>query len=565
MTDDGWKDALEHSPNRAPARAHFHAMRFTREDLRRPIIGIASTWTGTMPCNLNQRGLAARVAAGVTAAGGLPLEFNTIAVSDNLTMGTAGMRASLISREVIADSIELVGRSQHFDGLVCLVGCDKTVPGAIMALSRLDLPAVVLYGGSMLPGRWRGRDVTIQDVYEAVGEHAAGRLSTEELDELSAVACPGAGTCAGQYTANTMGIVVDFLGLGVLGLGGIPAVDPRKEEAAEQIGRLAVEVVHADRRPSAILTRAALENAIASVAATGGSTNSIMHLLAIARENGLDLTIGDFDAISKRTPVLASLKPGGAFVAADFDRAGGTVALAAELVGGGLVDGSAVTVDGRTLAEASAGAGADGAVITTAARPFKPGGALRILAGSLAPEGCVVKLAGDERPAHRGPARVFDCEEDAFGAVQSGLVEEGDVVVVRYEGPAGGPGMREMLTLTGAIVGSGLGATVALVTDGRFSGATRGLAIGHVAPEAFRGGPLALVRDGDEIAIDCDRRTIELLVDDDELERRRVTWSPPEREPLSGVFAKYAAAVSSASLGAVTNPRPATRHAPERA
>lgn len=549
-------ETLATSPSRAPARAHFYAMGFTRDDLRRPIIGIASTWTGTMPCNLNQRALAKRVAAGVAAAGGLSLEFNTIAVSDNLTMGTPGMRASLVSREVIADSIELVGRSQRFDGLVCLVGCDKTVPGAIMALSRLDLPAVVLYGGSMLPGRWRERDVTIQDVYEAVGEHAAGRLSTEELDELAAVACPGAGTCAGQYTANTMGIVADFLGLGVLGVGGIPAVDPRKEEAAEEMGRLAVAVVEADRLPSTILSRAAFENGIAAVAATAGSTNAILHLLAIAREVGIDLTLDDFDAISARTPVLASLKPGGDFVAADFDRAGGTKVLAAELIRGGFIDGSARSVDGRTLAKASGDAAADGKVITRADRALKGGGALRILRGSLAPDGCAVKLAGHERLAHRGPARVFDCEEEALLAVQTGEIVDGDVVVVRYEGPAGGPGMREMLALTGAIVGRGLGATVALVTDGRFSGATRGLAVGHVAPEAIRGGPLALVQERDEIAIDAEKRTIELLVDDAELKRRHANWSPPPRQPLGGVFAKYAATVSSASEGAVTRPQP---------
>lgn len=507
-----------------------------------------------MPCNLGHRELAQHVAAGVRQAGGLPLEFNTIAVSDNLTMGTPGMRASLISREVIADSIELVCRSQQFDGLVCIVGCDKTVPGAVMALARLDLPAVVFYGGSMLPGHWHGRDVTIQDVWEAVGQVAASDLAEEELTELERVACPGPGTCAGQYTANTMATAVDLLGLTLLGAADIPATDAAKLEAAEQVGRLAIEAVEESRRPSALLDRRALQNATAGIGATGGSTNGVLHLLAIAGEAGVELSIDDIDRIAARTPLLASLKPGGRYVASDFHRAGGTRALAAELIDGGLIDPEAPTVSGTTLGEAIAGAAADGEVIAPVRAPYRSGGAIAVLRGSLAPEGCVVKLAGDERPFHRGPARVFDREEDAVAAVKAGAVQPGEVIVVRYEGPAGGPGMREMLAPTGSIVGTGLAETVALVTDGRFSGATRGLAVGHVAPEAARGGPIALARDGDTLAIDAGARTIELLVDDEELAQRRQAWRAPARPIADGVLAKYRALVGSASSGAMTRP-----------
>jgi dihydroxy-acid dehydratase len=544
---------------RAPARSHLHALGIDARDFGRPFVGIASTWTGTMPCNANLRGLAAAVAEGVREAGGVPFEFNTIAVSDNLTMGTPGMRASLVSRELIADSIELMQHAHEFAGLVCLVGCDKTVPGALMALARLDVPAVVLYGGSMLPGRWNGRDVTIQDVWEALGAHSAGLLDDDGLAALERSACPGAGTCGGQFTANTMALALDLLGLAPLGLGGIPAVDPEKPDAARAAGRLVLEAIARGDGARRFLRRESLANAMVAVAATGGSTNSFLHLIAIAREAGVALGLDELDAIAQRTPVLASLKPGGEFTAVDMHRAGGTRALVGELVRAGLLaDPDAPTVEGTTLREHAAAAPAvDGRVLAPAERPFKAGGALRVLRGTLAPDGAVVKLAGSEPGRHEGPARVFECEEDALAAVTAGVVTPGDVVVIRNEGPAGGPGMREMLSVTGALIGRGLGPSVALVTDGRFSGATRGLMVGHVAPEAARGGPLALVEDGDRIVVDAAARELSLLVEAAELERRRAAWSPPP-PPATGVFARYAALVSSAADGAVLAAAPAS-------
>jgi dihydroxy-acid dehydratase len=546
--------ALTDGLARAPARAMLKGTGFDDDDLARPLIGVATTWIETMPCNLNQRELAQDVKRGIRAAGGTPIEFNTVAVSDGVSMGSEGMRASLVSREVIADSIELVARGHLFDGLVCLVGCDKTIPAAVLALARLDLPGLVLYNGSIAPGRFRGRDVTIQDVFEAVGAHAAGKMSAEDVHELESVACPGAGACGGQFTANTMSLVLEFLGISPAGLNGIPALDPAKAAAAERTGALALDLVRADVRPSAIVTRAALENAIAAIAATGGSTNGVLHLLAIARELGVPLELADFDEIAARTPVVADLKPGGRFVATDLHRAGGAAVVARELLNGELVDGDSRNVDGRTLAEVAASANeAPGQeVVVPIERPLKATGGLAVLHGNLAPEGAIVKLVGHERRVHRGPARVFDSEEDCFAAVAARAIEPGDVVVIRYEGPAGGPGMREMLHVTGALVGEGLGDAVALVTDGRFSGATHGLMVGHVSPEAARGGPLAALEGGDEVVIDADARELRVELPEGELERRLERWSPPPPRYASGVLAKYAALVSSASDGAVT-------------
>ncbi|MEA2384074.1 MAG: dihydroxy-acid dehydratase [Solirubrobacteraceae bacterium] len=541
--------ALRSGAERAGARAHFRAMDIDPDRLDEAIVGIASTWTQTMPCNLNHRRLADRAAAAVEAAGGVALQFNTIAVSDNQTQGTPGMRASLVSREVIADSIELMVEAHDFDALVCLVGCDKTVPAALMALARVDRPAVVLSGGPMLAGRLDGREVTIQDVWEAVGAHERGRLSRSALDDMERAACPGAGYCAGNFTANTMAIVVDLLGLGVIGDGLIPAAyADEKDAAAERAGALAVSLARTGTTARRFLDRRALENAMAGVVASGGSTNGFLHLLAIAREAGVALSLEDLAAISARTPVLADLVPGGRWAAEDLYRAGGTAALIAELIRRGLVDGDAPTVAGRTLAEATADAPPpDGEVI----RELKPRGSLHALAGSLAPDGCVVKVAGTERRAHTGPARVFDDEQACADAVRAGRVAPGDVLVLRYEGPAGGPGMREMLSVTSSVVGAGLGDSVALVTDGRFSGATRGLMVGHVAPEAARGGPIAAVRDGDAITIDVDAGRLELDVPADEIARRLAEWTPPAPRVAGGVFARYAAAVGSASDGAV--------------
>jgi dihydroxy-acid dehydratase len=550
--------ALTDGPDRAPARAMLKAIGLTDDDLARPLIGVATNWIETMPCNLNQRTLAEHVKRGIRAAGGTPLEFNTVSVSDGVSMGTEGMRASLVSREVIADSIELVARGHLFDGLVCLVGCDKTIPSAVMALCRLDLPGLVLYNGSIAPGRFRGRDVTIQDVFEGVGAHAAGTMSAVELHELESVACPGAGACGGQFTANTMSTALEFLGISPAGLNGIPALDPAKNGAAEEAGRLAMDLVRRDVRASAIVTREALENAAASVAATGGSTNGVLHLLAIARELDIPFELEDFERVAARTPVVADLKPAGRFVATDVHAAGGVALVARELAAAGLVHGDAPNVDGRTLGEIAAAVverpGQE--VVVSIAKPLKPTGGLAILRGNLAPEGCVVKLAGHERLLHRGPARVFDSEEECFAAVKARTIAPGDVVVIRYEGPAGGPGMREMLHVTAAIVGEGLGDEVALVTDGRFSGATHGLMVGHVSPEAARGGPLAALHDGDTVVVDVAGRELRAELSADELGARLAEWTPPTPRYTSGVFAKYAALVSSASEGAVTTPHP---------
>ena len=546
--------ALTDGVDRAPARAMLKAVGLSDADLARPLVGVATTWIETMPCNLNHRLLAGYVKQGIRNAGGTPLEFNTISVSDGVSMGTTGMRASLVSREVIADSIELVARGHLFDGLVCIVGCDKTIPAAVMALARLDLPGLVLYGGSIAPGRYRGRDVTIQDVFEVVGAHAAGTASDGEVHALESVACPGAGACGGQYTANTMATTLDFLGVSAPGLNEIPATHPGKPRAAVQAGELAMALVESDTRPSAILTREAIENAIAAIAATGGSTNGVLHLLAIAAEAGVELTIDDFDTISKRTPIVADIKPGGRYVATDLYRAGGIALVARELVAAGVVNEGATGVDGRSLRQVAEQAherpGQD--VVVSWERPLKPTGGLAILRGNLAPEGSVVKLAGHERLYHSGPARVFDSEEDCFAAVKARGIEPGDVVVIRYEGPAGGPGMREMLHVTAALVGEGLGDEIALITDGRFSGATHGLMVGHIAPEAFRGGPIALVRDGDTVVVDVEARELRLEVAEDELAARASQWQPPAPRYPTGVFAKYAAAVGSASEGART-------------
>jgi len=546
--------ALTDGVDRAPARAMLKAVGFTDEDLARPLVGVATTWIETMPCNFNQRVLARHVKEGIRAAGGTPVEFNTISISDGVSMGTSGMRASLISREVIADSIELVADGHLLDGLVCIVGCDKTIPAGVMALARLDIPGLVFYNGSIAPGRYEGRDVTIQDVFEAVGARAAGRMSDEEVHALESVACPGAGACGGQFTANTMALVIDFLGISPRGLSGIPATHPSKADAAREVGELAMKLVRDDVRPSQILTREAFENAIAAVAGSGGSTNGVLHLLAIAREARVPLELEDFDSIAGRTPIVADLKPGGRYVATDMYEAGGVGLVARELVGAGVAHEGARGVDGRTLGEVGAGVeerpGQD--VVVSWETPLKPTGGLAILRGSLAPGGAVVKLAGHERLFHRGPARVFDSEEDCFAAVKARSIEAGDVVVIRYEGPAGGPGMREMLHVTAALVGEGLGDEVALITDGRFSGATHGLMVGHIAPEAARGGPLAAVRDGDEIVLDVESRRLDLDVPAEELAGRLAAWTPPAPRYTRGVFAKYAASVGSASEGAVT-------------
>jgi dihydroxy-acid dehydratase len=543
--------------DRAGARAMLKGIGLTDSDLARPIIGVANTWTETMPCNYHLRRLAARVKEGIREAGGTPMEFNTIAISDGVTMGTEGMKASLVSREVIADSIELVGRGHLFDAVIALVGCDKTIPAAAMALIRLDVPGFVLYGGSIAPGRFKERDVTIGDVYEAIGAHAAGKMSDADLRALENAACPGAGACGGQFTANTMAMALEFLGLSPLGTASVPATDPRKDEVARNCGRLVMDLLRRGVTPREILTRQAFDNAIASVAASGGSTNAVLHLLALAREADIPLSIDDFDTISRRTPLLADLKPGGRFVAVDLDHAGGTPLLAQRLVSAGLVDGNQLTPGGRTLGEeASLARETPGQeVVRPLSNPLKPHGGLIILKGNLAPEGCVVKVAGHERPFHQGPARVFEREEEAMSAVTRGEIKPGDVVVIRYEGPRGGPGMREMLGVTGALVGAGLGESVALLTDGRFSGATRGLMIGHIAPEAALGGPLAALREGDRVTIDLDARRLEVDLSEDEIAARLAEWTAPPARYQSGVFAKYAALVSSASEGAITRPR----------
>jgi dihydroxy-acid dehydratase len=556
--------AMTDGPDRAPARAMLRAIGFTAEDLARPIIGVGHAWIETMPCNFNHRALAENVKAGIREAGALPMEFNTIAVSDGVSMGTEGMRASLVSREVIADSIELVARGHSFDGLVLIVGCDKTIPAAAMALCRLDIPGLVIYSGTIAAGRLHGRDITLQEVFEAVGAHAAGSIDDAELAAVEASACPGAGACGGQFTANTMSTAMEFLGLSPAGVNDIPATHAGKAAAATQAGRLATRLVADDIRPRTIATRDAFENAIACVAASGGSTNAVLHLLAIAAEAGVPLDLADFDRISAATPVLVDIKPGGRFVAADVHAAGGLAVLGQRLQELGLLHDACVTVDGRTMGEIAAAAHATEGqeVIRAASAPLKARGGLAILHGQLAPDGCVVKLAGHERTQHRGPARVFDGEEACFAAVQARTIRAGDVVVIRYEGPVGGPGMREMLSVTGAIVGAGLGDSVVLITDGRFSGATHGFMIAHVTPEAALGGPLAAVRDGDVITVDVDARRIDIEVGEADLAERLRGWTPPPPRYPYGALAKYAATVGSASFGALTSPVPAAGPVP---
>ena len=541
-------------PDRAPTRAMLKAVGFTDEDLSRPIVGVAITWIEIGPCNFHLRRLAAKVKDGIRAAGATPMEFNTVSISDGISMGAEGMKCSLISREVIADSIELVARGNHFDALVCLSGCDKTNPGVVMALARLNIPGLALYGGSIAPGRLGDRDLTIQDVFEAVGAYNSGRIKEEQFKSVENTACPGAGACGGQFTANTMSTVMEFLGISPMGSNGIPATATEKDEAAFNAGKLVVELLRRDVRPSQILTRKSIENAIASVAATGGSTNAVLHLLAIAREAGIELNIDDFDRISAHTPLIADLKPGGRFVANDLYRAGGIKLVAKRLIEAGLIHEDTLTVTGRTLKEAAQevqeATGQE--VVRPMVNPLKPTGGLVILKGNLAPEGCVVKVAGHERLIHKGPARVFDREEDAFAAVQNGQIKADDVVVIRYEGPKGGPGMREMLGVTAALVGAGLGDSVALLTDGRFSGATHGLMAGHVAPEAAQGGPIAALRNGDMIVFDIAARRLDVQISQEEINARLRQWKPPAPRYTSGVMAKYAKLVSSASQGAVT-------------
>jgi len=545
---------LTTGPSRAPARAMLKGARFSDEDLKKPLIGVANTWIEIGPCNLHLRTLAEHVKAGIRAAGATPMEFNTVSISDGITMGTEGMRASLVSREVIADSIELVARGNGFDGLVVLVGCDKTIPGGIMSLARLNIPGIVLYGGSIAPGQFHGHEVTIQDVFEAVGAHASGRMTESDFKLIEDVACPGAGACGGQFTANTMAIVTETLGIGVLGSGSVPAMDPHKAQVGKAVGEQVVKLAKLGRKPRDIITRQAIENAIAVVAATGGSTNAVLHLLAIAREAGVELSLPDFDRISAATPLIADLKPSGRFVATDLHAAGGSPLVLKRLIDSGRVKGDALTVTGRTLAEDAAHATETPGqqVVRPTDRPLKPHGGLVILFGNLAPEGAVLKLSGTETTEHRGPARVFDSEEQCFDAVQHQRIKPGDVVVIRYEGPAGGPGMREMLAVTGAITGAGLGESVLLLTDGRFSGATRGLSIGHVAPEASRGGPIAAIHEGDIISLNVAKRQLNLELSDEEIKSRLAAWKAPAPRYKTGVMAKYARMVSSASMGAIT-------------
>jgi dihydroxy-acid dehydratase len=546
--------AVFDGPERAHARAYMKGIGFDDEALRRPTVGIANTWIEAMPCNFHLRGLAEHIKEGVRAAGGTPMEFNTIAISDGITMGTQGMKTSLVSRDVIADSIELTVRGYQFDAVIALSACDKTIPGAVMALARLDIPALMLYGGSIAPGRWRGRDVTIVDVFEAIGACAAGEISEEELRDLENVASPGAGACGGQFTANTMACAFEALGISPGGSSMVPAEDEEKPHVAERIGELVMKVLEDDLRPSRIITRESLENAIACVCASGGSTNGVLHLLAVAKEAGIELSIDDFEEISRRTPLLADLKPGGRFVATDLYRAGGVPLILSRLTEGGLLHADQLTVSGHTIGEEAAAAEeAEGQeVVRPLSDPLKPEGGLAILRGNLAPEGSVVKLAGTGRRGQSGPARVFESEEECFREVRRQGIRPGDIVVIRNEGPAGGPGMREMLQVTAAIVGEGLGEEVALLTDGRFSGATRGLMAGHLAPEAVKGGPIAALRDGDEVTIDVGGRRIDVALSDEEIARRVAEYEPPEPAYRSGVMAKYAASVSSASEGAVT-------------
>jgi dihydroxy-acid dehydratase len=545
---------LTDGPERAAARAYLYGIGFDEDALKKPIIGVASTWIETMPCNFHLRALAAKVKEGIRAAGGTPMELNTIAISDGILMGTSGMKTSLVSREVIADSIELVALGHLFDGVVALSGCDKTIPGTVMALARLNVPGVMLYGGSIAPGRFRGRDVTIQDVFEAVGKHAAGTMSDEELDELERVASPGVGACGGQFTANTMAMAFEVLGISPMGSAMVPAVHAGKAAAAVDVGRLVMDVLDRGLRPRDIITKDALENAIAAIATSGGSTNGVLHLLAVAREAGVELDIDDFDRISERTPLLCDLKPGGRYVANDLYGAGGVPLVAKRLLEAGLLHEDAMTVTGRTIGEhAREAVESEGQqVVRPLDDPIKATGGLAILRGNLAPDGCVVKLSGHERRRHRGPARVFESEEDAMAAVVGATIERGDVIVIRNEGPAGGPGMREMLAVTAALNGAGMGEHVVLLTDGRFSGATHGFMVGHVAPEAARGGAIAAVRDGEQITIDVDERRLDVGLDDETIARRIAAYVGPDNSTLGGVLGKYAKLVSSASEGAVT-------------
>ncbi|MGH2957659.1 MAG: dihydroxy-acid dehydratase [Solirubrobacterales bacterium] len=541
-------------PERAFARAYMKGIGFGDEELSRPTVGIANTWIEAMPCNYHLRGIAEAVKEGVREAGGTPMEFNSIAISDGITMGTEGMKTSLVSREVIADSIELTARGYQFDAVVALSGCDKTIPGCVMALARLDVPGVMLYGGSILPGVWRGKEVTIQDVFEAIGAHAAGDMSEEDLTELEGCASPGPGACGAQFTANTMACAFEVMGITPMGSGMVPAVAGAKDQVARETGRLVMKVLADDLRPSAIITRESIENGIATVAMSGGSTNGVLHLLAIAREAGIDLSIDDFDRISERTPLLGDLKPGGRYVAKDLYEAGGIGLFAKRLSEAGVLNGEEITVTGETIgALADRAEEAEGQqVVRPLDDPLKPTGGLVILRGNLAPDGCVVKVAGEERTEHTGPARVFESEEECFAAVKENSIVPGDVVVIRNEGPSGGPGMREMLQVTAALVGEGIGDKVALLTDGRFSGATHGLMAGHVAPEAKHGGPIAAVRDGDEITLDIKARRLDLKLSDEEIAERVAEYRQPEPRYRAGVMAKYAASVSSASEGAVT-------------
>ncbi|HEY5053043.1 MAG TPA: dihydroxy-acid dehydratase [Solirubrobacterales bacterium] len=563
MSSNGTKTSLPRprsatvfdGPDRAHARAYMKGIGFDDDALSRPTIGIANTWTEAMPCNFHLRALAEHVKEGVRAAGGTPMEFNTVAVSDGVTMGTQGMKASLISREVIADSIELMARGYQFDAIVALCACDKTIPGCAMALARLDVPSVLLYGGSIAPGHWHGRDVTILDIFEAIGAHNAGDMSDEELNEMEGVVSPGAGACGGQFTANTMACAFEALGISAGGSAMVPAEDDDKSTVAEKVGELVIKVLVDDITPSKVITRDSLENAIACVCASGGSTNGVLHLIALAHELGIELTIDDFERISRATPLFADLKPGGRFVATDLYAAGGVPLILKRLDDAGLLHGDAITVSGLTIAEeADAAQEKPGQeVVRPLDDPLKSEGGLAIMRGNLAPEGAVVKLAGTERRQQTGPARVFETEEDCFRAVKDQQINPGDVVVIRNEGPVGGPGMREMLQVTAAIVGEGLGESVAMVTDGRFSGATRGLMIGHVAPEAAKGGPIAAIREGDEITVDIDGRRLDIALSDEEIARRVAEYQVPKPPYARGVMAKYAATVSSASKGAITS------------
>lgn len=553
--------ALTEGPARAAARAYLHGIGFDAEALSKPIIGVAHCWIETMPCNFTHRALAAKVKEGIREAGGTPMELNTVAISDGVTMGTSGMKTSLVSRDLIADSIELVARGHLFDGLVVISGCDKTIPGTVMALARLDIPGVMLYSGSIHKGSFRGEDVSIMEVFEAVGKHAVGAMSDEDLREIETVASPGAGACGGQYTANTMAMAFEVLGISPMGSSMVPAEDGAKAQVARETGKLAVDILRRGLKPSDIITTPSLENAIAAVATSGGSTNAVLHLLAVAREAGVDLSIDDFDRISSKTPTTCDLKPGGRFLAPDLYDAGGVPLVAKRLLEGGHLHEDAITVDGRTIGDhAREAAETPGQkVVRPLDDPIKTTGGLAILRGNLAPEGCVVKLSGHERRYHQGPARVFDGEEAAMSALLEGGIEKGDVVVIRNEGPVGGPGMREMLAVTAAINGAGLGEHVALLTDGRFSGATRGFMAGHVAPEAVKGGPIAAVRTGDVVTIDVDAKRMDVDLTDDEIAERVAAYQVPPNPDTTGVLAKYAALVSSASQGAVTNPA-APRH-----